>query len=92
MVRSLLQHTGRWLMGQSATAWRWQGRAVKLVDGTTVTMPDTVDNHWRYPQPQTQKPGLGFPVSRVVALLCLGTGAVLDTALRNRGQSEMARV
>lgn len=81
MVRALLQHTGRWLTGQSATAWRWQGRAVKLVDGTTVTMPDTVDNQWRYPQPHTQKPGLGFPVARVVALLCLGTGAVLDTAL-----------
>lgn len=81
MVRSLLQHTGAWLMGESATAWRWQGRAVKLVDGTTVTMPDTVDNQWRYPQPHTQKPGLGFPVARVVALLCLGTGAVLDTAL-----------
>jgi hypothetical protein len=81
MVRSLLQHTGRWLMSQSATSWRWQGRAVKLVDGTTITMPDTVDNQWRYPQPHTQKPGLGFPVSRVVALLCLGTGAVLDTAL-----------
>lgn len=81
MVRSLLRHTGRWLTGQSATAWRWQGRAVKLVDGTTVTMPDTVDNQWRYPQPHTQEPGLGFPVARVVALLCLGTGAVLDTAL-----------
>lgn len=81
MVRSLLRHTGRWLTGQSATAWRWQGRAVKLVDGTTVTMPDTVDNQWRYPQPHTQQPGLGFPVARVVALLCLGTGAVLDTAL-----------
>lgn len=81
MVRSLLRHTGRWLTGQSATAWRWQGRAVKLVDGTTITMPDTVNNQWRYPQPHTQRPGLGFPVARVVALLCLGTGAVLDTAL-----------
>jgi hypothetical protein len=80
MVRSLLQHTGAWLMGESATAWRWQGRAVKLVDGTTVTMPDTADNQRRYPQPRTQQPGLGFPVARVVALLCLGTGAVLDTA------------
>lgn len=81
LVRSLLQHTGNGLVGQGAAAWRWQGRAVKLVDGTTVTMADTADNQWRYPQPRTQQPGLGFPVARVVALLCLGTGAVLDTAL-----------
>ena len=80
MVRSLLQHTGNWLMGEASAAWRWQGRAVKLVDGTTITMADTADNQWCYPQPRTQQPGLGFPVARV-ALLCLGTGAVLDTAL-----------
>ena len=45
-----------------------------------MTMPDTAENQARYPQSRTQKPGLGFPVSRVVTLMCLGTGAVLDTA------------
>ena len=25
-------------------AWRWQGRSVKLLDGTTVSMPDTLAN------------------------------------------------
>lgn len=34
-----------------------------------------------YWQLSSQKPGLGFPIARVVALLCLGTGAVLDSAL-----------
>ena len=81
VVRSLLRHTGRLLVDEEATPWRWQGRAVKLVDGTTITMADTPDNQWRYPQPRTQQPGLGFPVARVVALLSLGAGAVLDTAL-----------
>jgi hypothetical protein len=81
MVRSLLQHTGQWLMDQEAVAWRWQGRPVKLVDGTTISMADTAENQARYPQPRTQQPGLGFPVARVVAMLCLGSGAVLDTAL-----------
>jgi len=81
VVRSMLRHTGSLLMDEAATQWRWQGRAVKLVDGTTISMADTADNQWRYPQPHTQQQGLGFPMARVVALLCLGTGAVLDTAL-----------
>ena len=81
MVQALLRHTGTLLASQALDAWRWHGRAVKLVDGTTITMPDTAENQARYPQSRTQKPGLGFPISRVVALMCLGTGAVLDTAM-----------
>jgi hypothetical protein len=81
MVQALLRHSGSLLASQALDAWRWHGRAVKLVDGTTITMPDTVENQARYPQSRTQKPGLGFPISRVVALMCLGTGAVLDTAM-----------
>src|SRR5574337_723 len=81
MVQVFLHHTGTLLANQALDAWRWHGRAVKLVDGTTVTMPDTAENQARYPQSRTQKPGLGFPISRVVALMCLGTGGVLDTAM-----------
>ncbi len=81
MVQALLRYTGTLLTSQALDAWRWHGRAVKLVDGTTVTMPDTAENQACYPQSRTQKPGLGFPISRVVALMCLGTGAVLDTAM-----------
>jgi hypothetical protein len=54
---------------------------VKIVDGTTVTMPDTEDNQARYPQHGEQKPGLGFPMARLVALVSLGCGAVLDWAM-----------
>jgi hypothetical protein len=56
------------------------GRPVKVVDGTTVSMPDTAANQREYPQPPTQKPGLGFPLMRVVAVLSLHCGAVLDVA------------
>lgn len=81
MMQSLLRDAGALLTKESAAAWQWQGRAVKLVDGTTVTMADTPENQARYRQPDSQQPGLGFPISRVGALLCLGTGAVLDTAM-----------
>ena len=81
VVRSLLRHTGSLLVGEASAAWRWHGRVVKRVDGSTVTMADTADNQARYPQPRSQQPGLGFPIAQVVALLCLGTGTVLGTAV-----------
>ncbi|CRI67066.1 transposase [Thiocapsa sp. KS1] len=61
--------------------WLWQGRAVRLVDGATVTLADTPQNQAKYPQPASQKAGPGFPIARLVALVCLATGAVLDAAL-----------
>jgi len=59
----------------------WHGRHVQLVDGTTVSMPDTPENQEAYPQAHTQRAGLGFPVARVVALLSLATGMVTDMAI-----------
>jgi hypothetical protein len=50
---------------RAATAvWTWCGRVVKLVDGSTSTMPDTAANQGEYPQVPSQKPGLGFPIIR----------------------------
>jgi hypothetical protein len=55
----------------------WRGRRVKLVDGTTCSMPDTADNQDAYPQPSGQKAGCGFPMLKVVGLFSLATGALL---------------
>ena len=40
----------------------WQGHRVLVVDGTTVTAPDTPDNQARFPQQSAQAPGGGFPI------------------------------
>lgn len=58
--------------------WRWRGRSVKLLDGTTVSMPDTPANQQAFPQNANQRAGLGFPLARLVAIVSLGNGAVLD--------------
>lgn len=63
------------------TPWLWKGRHVKGVDGSTATMPDTPANQAAYPQSTNQRPGLGFPIARLVAVFSLATGAVLDLAL-----------
>lgn len=66
---------------QAKDAWTWKGRPVQLVDGTTVSMPDTVANQEAFPQPRSQKAGVGFPLARLVAVISLATGAVRELAL-----------
>ena len=56
----------------------WRGRHVKIVDGFTVSMPDTPENQEAYPQAATQQPGVGFPLARCVALFSLATGMAFD--------------
>ena len=41
-------------------------------------MPDTDKNQTTYPQSSQQKAGLGFPMMRIVGIVSLGCGAVLD--------------
>lgn len=81
MIQSLTRETGQRVNQQAPVNWRWLGRAVKLVDGTTVTLSDTPENQIKYPQQSNQNPGLGFPIARAVGLLCAATGVVLDAAI-----------
>ncbi len=37
-------------------------------------MPDTEENQARYPQPDSQADGVGFPLARVVVVICVATG------------------
>jgi hypothetical protein len=66
---------------QLPTRWLWKGRHVHLVDGTTVSMPDTPSNQAAYPQHTVQRQGLGFPIARLVVLLSLATAMVRGMAL-----------
>jgi hypothetical protein len=81
LLARLVRQTGGDLHGQAPPAWYWHGRAVKIVDGTGVSLPDTPANQKAYPQPGGQKPGLGFPVMRLVVVLSLACGAALDVAM-----------
>ena len=71
LVMRLVQATGQGLEAHAEPSWTWQGRTVKLVDGTTVSMPDTLANQADYPQPPGQAPGVGFPQARLVGLIGL---------------------
>jgi hypothetical protein len=62
---------------------RWFGREVKVVDGGTLTMPDTPKNQKAFPQQRAQKPGCGFPIMRFVGLFSLSTGCLLTAVTGN---------
>lgn len=55
-------------------------RIVKVVDGFTTTTPDTVENQKEYPQPNSMKQGVGFPIIRSLMIFSLAVGAVLEVA------------
>ena len=93
MVSALVRQSGQLMAGTTPDAWHWQGRPVRLVDGTTVSMPDTPANQAAYPQSRTQKPGLGNPLCRMAGIVCLGSGVLLDAAVgryRGKGSDEQS--
>lgn len=93
LIVELLRAIARCMERAQPQGWRWQGRSVKLLDGTTVSMPDTPANQEAFPQSASQQPGLGFPVARLVAIVSLGHGALLDWAMgacRGKDTSEQA--
>jgi hypothetical protein len=93
MMKEIVIHTGLLIAGKVPQRWRWHGRPVRLVDGTTLTLPDTPANQATYPQQSGQKPGLGFPICRIVGITCLSSGAVLNAAMgsyHGKGSGEQA--
>jgi len=91
MVSTLTRHAGQLIAAHTPASWYWRGRPVRLVDGTTVSMPDTPANQALYPQSRSQQPGLGFPLCRLVGIVCLGSGAILNAATgayRGKGGDE----
>jgi len=84
---------GRKLDAQADSDWLWKGRRVYLFDGTTVSMPDTPENQNAYPQHDSQRPGLGFPMARVAAIFSLSCGAIIDLGIcryAGKGQGELS--
>lgn len=81
VCRELVRRSGRELEAQSPREWLWHGRPVRVVDGTTVTMPDTPENQAEYPQAKTQAPGCGLPIARVLVVFSLAVGTVLEATM-----------
>jgi hypothetical protein len=87
-----LRQVGRRLQENAPQEYLWHGRCLRLVDGSSCSMPDTVELQEVFGQPDGQKKGCGFPVARIVAMFCWATGAVIDVALGAYRSSELMLV
>jgi hypothetical protein len=83
--RALIRETAVGLARQDL----WCGHHVQVIDGTTLTMPDSAANQKAYPQQSVQKPGCGYPIMRLVALFSLATGMIAAWATGNWFASEI---
>ena len=95
-LAAIARHTGKEIEKVVGTPWLWMQRRVLMFDGTIVSMPDTEENQAEYPQPSSQKPGLGFPLARLAAIFSLSTGAIIDLGIgsysgKNQGELSLLR-
>lgn len=90
-IQSLVNAVGQSVAKQARDNWKVYGRELKGVDGSTVTMADTPENQRTFPQHSNQKKGAGFPMARVVAVMSLTVGTVIDyavDAIKGKGTGE----
>jgi Transposase DDE domain len=80
-LRRLTYQVGAATEDAAPDLWRFKGRRVLLADGVEVTGPDTPANQAAYPQPTSQKKGLGFPMIRLVVLLTFATASLVGCAM-----------
>jgi hypothetical protein len=89
LLRMILGQTSYHLERNVLKDEKWlQGRKVKVVDGTSFSMPDTAENQEQWPQPTCQKKGCGFPVVQMVGIFSLASGALTAHAQSDRHTHE----
>lgn len=81
LTRDLVRRTGQAIHRQAEDAWLFHGRSAQVVDGSTVTMPDTPENQAAYPQLDSQAAGVGFPIARLLVAFSPAVGTVLEATL-----------
>ena len=83
-LEALCSHLAQQLEQQVTEDQLWLGRTVKIIDGTSVSMPDTAANQRVWPQSSTQKPGCGFPILKLLGVFSLQSGALLQLTISNQ--------
>lgn len=89
----IAQHTASAVEAMDESRWRWRHGKVIVVDGTAISMSDSVANSTHFPKQTSQKNDVGFPIARVLALFSLSTGALIDLVVspwKGKGSGELS--
>ena len=92
-VKGLVKEVGKSSVQCSQPNWKPYGRELKVFDGSTVKMADTKANQKIFPQHGNQKKGAGFPLARIMVVMSLTVGTVIDYAVgayKGKGTGESA--
>lgn len=79
LLSTLAIQTGQELHRQAGPS-AYFNRPVKVVDGSTASMPDEPDNAKYFGKASNQYGEVGFPIARFVAVFCLFSGAMIELA------------
>ena len=78
LISTLTRFTGKVAETNNQGRGYWNGRPIRLIDGTTIELPDTEENRQAYPQTRAKS---GCPLSRIVGVICLASGGLLNAAI-----------
>jgi hypothetical protein len=88
LLKRLWQDLAAQSARQTPEPFLWLGLRVGVVDGSSLSAPDTVANQRAWPQSARQRPGCGFPWINLVTVFSLATGTLVDLALGSKHRSE----
>lgn len=76
LIKTLDRRVHAHARDKALSSWKWKERNVYMVDGCVLRAPDTLANQAEYPQPSSQKEGVGYPQVRLVTVTSLATGCM----------------
>ena len=92
VFRGVLRGLVQALVPQTRSEDTWRGHRTWLIDGSSVSMPDTPALQAEFGQPESQAKGCGFPVAKILALFHAGTGLLFEVAAAPYRTHEMSRL
>ncbi|MGK7887446.1 MAG: IS4 family transposase, partial [Crocosphaera sp.] len=81
LFKKLLETSAKHNENKVSRTHLWHGRCVKIIDGSSVSMPDTLKNQKAYLQHGSQKKGCGFPLAKIGVLFSYATGSVVGIVI-----------
>lgn len=92
VIKALVSRIGAVMQQFAADAGAWKGHRTILIDGSSFSMPDTLELQAHFGQHGQQKTGCGFPIAHLLAIFDAASGLVLDLIAAPMRTHDMSQV